>query len=259
MIELNGGLNLKKPDATFDLDGTVFKMTVLEAYVDWLSDQGLFDSIPLEINLAKTAWKSNNTEQTYTNHLNMLVKFFIEQVPGKGVEQLQLAAEIVAQQQQHRRWNVTESIIKLLRSSHNVMAVSMMPEWLMKPFVRDLEFVALIGSTYVSRDGQFTGEAHGINKAEAYLELRQGDSSKLDIHMGDTIGDKPLFDIARRPILFNPSGALLVATKANRPSVVISVKDTVTVSNPAVNSTQSYVAPFDVPNILSKIRTVRAD
>lgn len=96
-------------------------MTVLEVYVDWLTDQGLFDSIPPEINLAKTASKSNNTEQTYTDHLNMLVNFFIEQVPSKGVEQLQFAAEIVAQQQQHRRWNVTESIIKLLRSSHNAM------------------------------------------------------------------------------------------------------------------------------------------
>lgn len=112
MIELNGGIDRELPDATFDLDGTVFKMTVLETYTDWLTKQSVFDPMPSEITAAKQEWKNDNTEQKYNTHLGLLVRFFIEQVPGKSVSQLGEAAHIVANQQRHRRWNITASIIE---------------------------------------------------------------------------------------------------------------------------------------------------
>jgi len=259
MIELNNGINPDLLDATFDLDGTVKKFNTLEIYTERLCTQTIFDPLPSDIIAAKQAWKEDNTEQKYVDHMGMLVKFFIEQVPGKQVGQLTEAANIVAKQQKHRRWNITAAIIQELQPSHNIIAISHMPEWLMEPFVRDLGFIALIGSTYVDRDGVFTGEAHGINKATEYAKIRDGDTSQLDVHMGDTVGDSPLFALARRPILFNPSHTLLEEDRFDNSTILISHKDAVTVINPDINdqtrkTASIYGPPFDVPAILSKIR-----
>jgi phosphoserine phosphatase len=258
MIELNGGINPDLPDTTFDLDGTVFKMTVIEAYTDWLSQQSVFDPMPSEITAAKQAWKEDNTEEKYTNHLGQLVRFFIEQVPGKSVSQLNEAARIVANQQRHRRWNVTTAIIETLRPTHNLISISLMPEWLMGPFTEDLGFVALMGSTYVSREGLFTDEAHSIDKAIEYSNARGGNTNMLDVHMGDTVGDSSLFAIAERPILFNPSWTLHKQTEGQGPTIVTSHKDVVTVINPDIDSNRANAAiwgpPFDAKAILETVR-----
>lgn len=254
MIELGEGINPNLPDATFDLDGTVFKMTVLESYTEWLSQQTVFDPIPPEISAAKQVWKNDNTEKNYTDHLRQLVQFFIEQVPGKSVSQLNEAARIVANQQRHRRWNVTTTIIDHLRPTHNIMAVSLMPEWLMGPFTEDLDFAALIGSTYVTRDDHFTSEAHSIDKATEYLACRQDDSGKLDVHMGDTVGDTSMFDLAKRPILFNPSWTLYRQMADAHMTVLSSHKDVAVVINPG-EEPAVWGPPFDPGAILERVRT----
>lgn len=259
VIEINGGINPDLQDATSDLDGTVFKMTVLETYTEWLSREGVFDQIPAEIVTAKNAWKNDNTEQTYTVHLGLLVKFFVEQIPGKSVSLLTEAARIVAGQQMHRRWNVTTSLLDTLLPSHNLIAVSLMPEWLMKPFTEDLGFVALIGSTYVAEDGVYTGEAHSINKAAEYTKVRGGDTSKLDVHMGDTVGDSSLFALARRPVLFNPSWTLCEQAATKGMTIITSHKDVVTVINSGAiegsTAASLWGPPFDARAILNSIVT----
>ena len=251
MIELNGGINPDLPDATFDLDGTIFKMTVLEAYTEWLSHQTVFDPMPSEVVLAKQAWKHENTEQNYTAHLGQLVRFFIDQVPGKAVSQLGEAAHIVAKQQRQRRWNITTAIIDTLRPTHNVISISLMPEWLMGPFTDDLGFVALMGSTYVAREGQYTDEAYSINKATEYTKARNGDTSKLDVHMGDTVGDSSLFALAKRPILFNPSWTLYQEAADKNLTVITSHKDVATVTNQG--QAKVWGPPFDTQAILKTV------
>lgn len=259
MIELNGGINPELPDATFDLDGTVFKLTVLEEYTKWLCEQSVFDPLPAEIIAAKQTWKNSNTEANYTSHLGKLVSFFIEQVPGKSVSQLAEAANIVANQQKHRRWNIATALIGELKDSHNVMSISLMPEWLMGPFTEDLGFVALIGSTYVARDGIYTEEAHSIDKATEYKAIRNGKTDNLDIHMGDTVGDSSLFDIANRPILFNPSWTLQQANNRGM-TVITSHKDMVTVINTPGGDKPlltMWGPPFDTKTILDDIAIMR--
>ncbi len=218
---------------------------------------GYFDPLPADIIAAKQAWKEDNTEQKYVGYTDKLVSFFIQQVPGKSVGQLTEAANIVAGQQRHRRWDITTAIIKELQSSHNVIAISHMPEWLMEPFVRDLDFVALIGSTYVAQDGLFTEKAYSINKATEYTKIRNGDTNKLDIHMGDTVGDSPLFALAKRPIAFNSSWTLYQETDSM--THITSNKDIVMVVNPhddefARKVASVYGPPFDVPKILEEVR-----
>lgn len=259
MIELNGGLASDLPDATFDLDGTVFKMTVLEAYTEWLCQQGIFEPLPADIKAAKQVWKHNNTESHYSNHLGKLVRFFIEQVPGKSVLQLSEAARIVANQQRHRRWNITTDIIHTLRPTHNVIAISHMPEWLMEPFASDLGFVALIGSTYVAHEGLYTDEAYSIDKATEYTKMRSGGTTHLDIHMGDTVGDGSLFSVAARPILFNPSWTLHSQYQGKRPTTITSHKDVVMVMNQKDEGGHATATvwgpPFDVAAILKEVQT----
>lgn len=233
-------------------------MTVLEAYTEWLSQQSVFDPIPAEILAAKQVWKEDNTEQKYVTHMNKLVQLFIEQVPGKSISQLDEAANIVANQQKHRRWNTATAIINAVKPTHNIISVSLMPKWLMAPFASDLGFSALIGSTYVTRDGPYTEEAHGINKAAEYAKIRDGDTSKPDIHMRDTVGDSPLFALAKRPILFNPSNTLLASTASEVMTTVTSHKDVVVILNPSnesgIRTAKIWGPPFDAQAILREVQ-----
>lgn len=133
-----------------------------------------------------------------------------------------------------------------------------MPEWLMRPFTEDSGFVALMGSTDVARDGQFTEEAHSIDKATEYTNARSDDTSKLDIHMGDTVGDSSLFALAKRPILFNPSWTLYQQMEASRPTVITSHKDVTTVINahkvPGQTNATLLGPPVDTTAILQLVR-----
>lgn len=225
----------EKPDAVFDLDGTVFKFTVIEQYINWLCNQQVFDPLPLEIEQSRKAWKQDhNNEENWKAHTTHLVDFFIGQIANKQVTTLVKAAEIVAAQTAYRKWDITRNLITKLRETHNVMAISLMPEWLMPPFVRNLGFVATLGCTYVSQDDYFTGEAYSIDKAEVYANFRDGQTEMLDIAMGDTIGDLPLLRIAKRPIAFNPSWTL--AQEAPKNTAHISAnKDLVLVSKRSTN------------------------
>lgn len=226
-----------RPDAVFDLDGTVFKFTVLEQYVDWLCQQQVFNPLPADIEEARLSWKSNeNNEANYKKHLDKLVHFFIGQVAGQQTVTLDQAAEIVARQTSYRRWDITRNLISDLQPTHNVMAISLMPEWLMPPFTRDLGFVATLGCTYVAKDGSFTGEAYSIDKATVYRDYRDNDTTYLDIAMGDTMGDLSIFRIAKRPIAFNPSYTL-AAEISKQATVVSAGKDLVTVTNSSPSGT----------------------
>lgn len=243
-------IDAERPDASFDLDGTVFKFTVLEAYTDWLSEQGIFRPMPKDIVDSKVAWKQENTEASYTEHLGLLVDFFIKEVPGKSVEILTSAADTVADRERHRTWNATTSLVEHLRKTHNVMAISLMPEWLMGSFVRHMGFVATIGSTYVTREGVFTDEAYTIDKASAYARHEHG--TVLEIHVGDTVGDSSLFDLARHPVLFNPSWTLLSKRASLGEARIDSHKDVATVFSNGVSAT--FGAPFDAAQMLAAIR-----
>ena len=165
------------------------------------------------------------------------------------------AAQIVANQERERRWNITVAVIDYLRPTHNLISVSLMPEWLMEPFTNDLGFVALVGSTYVTRDGQFTDEAHSIDKGIEYKRLRDDDVRMLDVHMGDTVGDISLFELAKRPMPFNPSWTLLERMAAAKPTVITSHKDVVNVLNHDVPPSV-FGPPFDVPAILASVRAM---
>ncbi len=258
MIELRK-INPDLPDATFDLDGTVFKMNILETYIEWISKEHIINPIPTEIRKAKEVWKQHNTEENYNAHIRALVRFFIEQIPGKEVATLAEAAGIVARQQRHRRWGITVDIIKHLRDTHNIIAISLMPEWLMEPFTRDLDFVALIGSTYITRDGLFTDTARTIHKADEYAKLRDNNTDRLDIHMGDTIGDMSLITLAKRPILFNPSYTLLSDERCEDKTIISSNKDVVTVSNSSgikdsLRLTSTWGPPLNIDAILREVK-----
>ena len=220
-----------RPDAVFDLDGTVFKFTVLEQYVSWLCDQQVFAPLSSEIEDAKLTWKRDeNNEANYKDHTNKLVQFFIDQIAGKQTAMLDQAAEIVARQTSYRQWDITRNIINELRPTHNIVAISLMPEWLMPAFTRDLGFVARLGCTYVSKEGSFTGEAYSIDKGVVYKKYRRGDTGHLDVAMGDTMGDVPIFRLAKRPVAFNPSFTL--ASEIGKGMTMLGAgKDLVTVTN----------------------------
>ncbi len=258
MAIVTSELDPSKNDAVFDLDGTIFKFTVLEEYTKWLCAQAIFEPMPREVDQTKLVWKRANTEKNYNAHLKQLVLFFIAQIANKSVATLQEAANIVAAQQAHRQWEITRNIVEYLRATHNVMSISLMPEWLMKPFAEDLGFVAHIGSTYVAREGRFTGEAYSIDKATAYSDLRPGKTtSMLDVHMGDTVGDASLFDISRRPILFNPSWTLLSSHGTNR-TMIGAHKDVVQVVEPNTQldlpgKLKLFGPPYDVASILKAV------
>jgi phosphoserine phosphatase len=243
-----------KPDAVFDIDGTITKFTTLEQFTGALSTARVFDPIPPEVEAARSTWKTiRNNESNYTRHTNGLVKFFVEQIAHKQTADLHAVARTVAAEHALRRWDITRGIIDYLRPTHNVMSISHMPRFLMPHFTEGLNFVKMIGSTYVGLEGRFTGEAHGIDKAEAYLEHRK--VKDLDVVMGDTMGDLSLLRIARRPIVFNPSHTLVCEADPTM-TVVRPGKDAVSVMNRIGEGNLFIAQEFDCSQVEAVLGSV---
>lgn len=256
MVQIIGEFDPAKPDASFDLEGVVFKMTVLEAFINQLGEHGVFDEVPEGITGLRRIWKGRNNEANFKAHLGAMVGFFLDQIPNKDVDQLKREAILCQQEHGDRQWNVTIDILNHLKQTHNIVAASLLPEWLMLSFVpTNLGFVAMMGSSYEEVDGVFSGKAQTIDKAEAYLEFRSGDASMLDTHMGDTTGDSSIFRLAKRPIYFNPSATLFFETPAEeRPTTLASEKDLTSVFNPG-EVPEHYAPEFDPAELLSHVRS----
>ncbi len=225
---------MKRPVAFFDIDGTVFRSSLLIELVDRLLDAGVFPKASREeFSELKRQWQDR--EGRYEDYIDAVVKVFRRDLKGVFYGDLaDIGREVVAEGGK-RVYRYTRDLIKeLKRDGYYLVAISQSPKTILDDFCRQYGFDKVYGRIYeLGPQDRFTGEVtdeHLIaNKANIIARVFENPELTRDgsVGVGDTEGDIPLLEAVKRPICFNPNRLLFEHAKRRGWPLVVERKDVI--------------------------------
>ena len=253
--------NAPKPFAAYDLDGTLFKSSVVEKSIPIAVEFGIFNTAAFDdAYTSKENWQKDNNEGTYNAYIKKLVDAFVGQMAGVRVDAFDEVIMELVRSQSVRRYSFTKRLMNFVADTHENILITGSPTILAGPFVQDIPGIKKVyGSTYEVADGKYTGVAQSVgSKAAILANLIQARevSSNGSIAVGDTVSDIPMLHVADHPIAFNPSHTLAQYGREFGWDKVTEVKDNITPSRLGDNNTYSEVALNDfLDNLRRSVNT----
>lgn len=224
-----------KPVAFFDIDGTIFRSSLLIELVNQLVREEIFPAEAiLEYEDSFENWK--NREGTYEEYIDDVVSVFVKYIKGVHYGTFADIGRRVVMLQSKRVYRYTRDLIKELKAEgYTLIAISQSPKTVLDEFCEQYGFDKVYGRIYeIGPQDCFTGavsEEHLI-KNKANIVKRVFDRHpELDrtrsLAVGDTDGDISLLESVSRAICFNPNKALYTQAKRNNWEVVVERKDVI--------------------------------
>ncbi len=220
--------------AIFDIDGTLFRSSLLVELVETLIDQGAFPkSARLAYEREYKQWLSR--KGPYQEYLDALVAVFMKNIKGLPYSAFLEASKIVVARNKHQLYKYTADLVRQCKKKgYFLLAISQSPKSLLDPFCKELGFDKVYGRIYETRgEDELTGEVVDLhliaNKANIVRRAVEKENLTLkgSIGVGDTEGDVPMLELVETAICFNPNKKLYRMAKLNGWKVVVERKDMV--------------------------------
>ncbi len=221
-----------KKIAIFDIDGTVFRSSLLVELTDALIQEGIF-SVGARDNYIKAYQRWLDRKGTYGEYLQILILTFENYMKGVRHEDFIRIGSRVASFHKNRVYRYTRDLIfRLRQKNYYLLAISHSPEEIVKEFCRHLKFNKVYGWQMKFRDGKFVGIMDdNFNYDKAFIlkqaVLENDLTLRGSIGVGDTEGDIPFLKMVERPICFNPNQKLYRYAKRVGWPIVVERKDVI--------------------------------
>ncbi len=233
-IVYDRGMAGKRKVAVFDVDGTIFRSSLLIQVVEQLIRDGVFPE-DAQAEYAKQYEKWLDREGAYEDYINAVVECFKKHLPGVHYGALADAARRVVAAQWKRTYRYPRALIKNLKErGYFLLAISHSPKTVLDKFCPRLGFDKVYGLIYeIDEDEKFTGkivdEAFAKDKANIIRRAIDKESLMLtnSVGVGDTDSDVPFLEIVARPICFNPNSKLYTYAKKQGWKVIVERKDVI--------------------------------
>src|SRR3989442_509935 len=117
----------KKPIAVFDIDGTIFRSSLLIEITNAMIKIGAF---PLETTTLYQPEYNNwlNRTGTYQAYLDKIILVFEKYIAGVRQETLEVISDIVIQNLSLQTYRYTRELISQLKKTHFLVAISGSPD-----------------------------------------------------------------------------------------------------------------------------------
>ena len=221
--------------AFFDIDGTVFRSSLLIELVEQLVNQNVFPLSARERYIDEwLAWRDR--EGSYEDYINAVILTFIDHVKGVHYGDLaDIGRQVVAVQSKRVYTHTRDLVTKLKQQGYYLVAISQSPKTILDEFCEQYGFDKVYGRIYdIGPQDRFTGavqEEHLIqNKANIVKRVFDRDPSLVkegSIAVGDTDGDIPLFESVELATRYNPQKVLHTHAKRMGWEIVVERKDVV--------------------------------
>jgi HAD superfamily hydrolase (TIGR01490 family) len=219
-----------KPVAIFDIDGTIFRSSLLIELTEQLIKAQVFPaSIEGQYTDDYHAWLDRRG--SYETYLKKLIEAFAEHVKGVKPVEVGAAAEQVLKQTRHQTYRYTRDLISQLKKTHFLIAISGSPVEMVARFAQYYGFNAFRATTYDIKNGVYTGECQVSHNRKdlAVKGVLEQYSLGLDnsLGVGDTESDAAFLEVVTRPIAFNPNSALFELAATRGWQIVVERKDVI--------------------------------
>ena len=224
----------KQKVAIFDVDGTIFRSSLLIQLVNKLVQKEVFPK-NVEKVYEREYQKWLNREGDYEAYIKAIIRAFREHIKGIHYGNLADAAEEMVEEQGKRTYRYTRDLLKVLKSrGYFLLAVSHSPKTVLDKFCPRLGFNKSYGVVYeIGPQDLFTGEIADehliMNKANIIRRSVEKDDLTLQhsVGVGDTEADISFLEMVSRPICFNPNAKLYRFAKRLKWNVVVERKDVI--------------------------------
>lgn len=201
--------------AIFDVDGTIFRDSLLLRHMDKCVDYDVFPSkVKEEVKPYYHAWK--NRELGYEEYLEHAVRIYTEYLKGKTIEDIQFVAKQVIKKDSKKLYRYTAQRIKWHKDQgHKIVFISGSPNYLVEPLAKELGIDIQYSTLYQTDNGTYTGDVIPMwdknSKRKALNDLKEYYNIDIDnsYAYGDTMGDLTMLTTVGNPIAINPNQKLL--------------------------------------------------
>lgn len=223
----------KKKVLVFDIDGTLFRSSLIIELVTTLITEGLFPEKSRKIFEEEyQLWLDRRGD--YDDYVDRVVQAYEQNVSGLKLASVMEVAERVLIFHKNRVYRFTRDLIKEYKDSHFLLAISLSPYHIVEPFARYWGFNKIYALFYeVDEKGVFTGNVNHkdlmLHKDQVLKRAVEKEDLTLQgsIGVGDTESDAAFLELVERPIAFNPNSALYRVAKRRDWDIVVERKDVV--------------------------------
>jgi len=223
-----------KKVAIFDIDGTVFRSSLLIELTDAFIQEGIFSSNVKKLySRAHKNWLDR--KGSYEDYIEAVVKAFLQNIKGVQYKEFSRITKKVVSFHRDRTYRYTRDIIRdLKKKNYYLLAISHSPQKVVKEFCKELEFDKIYGRIYeIDKQKRFTGkvlyEELISDKAEVLKRAIEKEELTLkgSVGVGDTDSDMPFLKMVENPICFNPNKKLYQYAKQVGWKIVVERKDVI--------------------------------
>src|SRR3989344_574792 len=220
--------------AIFDVDGTIFRSSMVIELVEGLIEEGVFSrKIAKEYELEYQKWFER--EGGYEAYIKAVVKAFMKNIKGVYYGDFSDVAKKVVKREQKRVYRYTRDLVEdLEKKDYFLLAISESPKTVLEGFCKGMGFDKVYGRMYeIGPQDSFTGaitDEHLImNKANIVRRALEKEHLTLkgSIGVGDTERDIPFLELVEKAICFNPNSNLYTHARRMGWDIVVERKDVI--------------------------------
>lgn len=224
----------KKKVAIFDVDGTIFRSSLLIEVVNALIENKLFPA-KARIIYEKSYQDWINRRGSYETYIMDVIKSFEQYLPLlRHADFLRISKQVV-ENNKYKTYVYTRDLVKSLKKKgYFILAISHSPKELLDEFCAKWGFNKIYGRIYgVGPDGKFTGETlykeEISNKANILRRFIKKENLSLanSYGVGDSESDIAFLTFVQNPICFNPNKKLYDHAKKSGWNIIVERKDVI--------------------------------
>ncbi len=226
--------NMERRVAIFDVDGTIFRSSLLIELVRSLIENGLFPKSALQdFSLEEERWL--NRKGDYDSYILAVVKVFMKHIKGVSYKEfMETTEDMLLREQDHVYRYTRDLVVSLKKDGDYLLAISQSPKSVVDSFCKRLGFDKIYGRIYeLGPQNKMTGnivDLHLIeNKANILKRAvkKEGLTLSDSVGVGDTESDIHFLELIDKPICFNPNKLLYRHAKLNSWEVIVERKDVI--------------------------------
>lgn len=226
---------MKAKAAFFDIDGTLFRNSLLIEHFVKLVENGILDKSIWTKEIGPLYSKYENRLGAYEDYLDKAALFYQKAMVGLDFDTIKKYSDIVIDENKNKVYNITKNAVyNHLEEGFLIFFISGSPDFLVNEFAKIYKATESISTVYeFDEKNRFTGKVLPMwdneSKLQAVYKLR--DKYEIDLEKsyayGDTNGDITMFDLVGNPHAINPSFELierLYDNKSLREKSVINIE-----------------------------------
>ena len=223
-----------KKVAIFDIDGTIFRSSLLIEITEALIREGVLPKKIRDIyNKDYENW--SNRKDSYEKYIAAVVNAFEKNIKGVRYNDFVKIAKNLIGFHQNKVYRYTRELVKdLKKKKYYLLAISNSPKVVVDEFCKKWGFDKAYGRIYeFDKKGKFTGktlyEELVSDKAKIleYAVKKEGLTLTDSVGVGDSESDIPFLKLVKKPICFNPNGKLCRYAESAKWKIVVERKDVI--------------------------------